>query len=506
MKTAIVYARVSSREQAEGFSIDAQIKACENKGKDENYNVLKIFKDEGFTGTNKDRPALNELIRYCRDNTVSVVIVHKVDRFARSIVDHSAIRAVLMKHGTNLISCTEQLGTAPHEIFLENIMASMAQYYSDNLKTEVKKGLLERFESGYHLSLAPYGYEMRNDSKVMKPAPLESEIVKKIFSLYVTGKYSFRAIADMLFKENMKTKKGKKFANSRIQDILKNVVYMGQVEYKAIGRKTQGLHEPIVSPTVFLLAREIMEERGNVKKIQKGTYEFLYKGFISCPTCEKEMYVAYSTGGSGKKHLYYCCRSSDHKTLNIKAKDVQKAFLKLLENLRISDEVMEIVDEFVGDRLKEQEKEAGKAVKECEKAVEKIESERINSYKDMKRGLLSEESLKRVLSDLDDQQTLAQVALNEEKIDYYDLLTQLHMLTNFGSQIDRYWEISSFETRREILSSMLTNAPTFVNNELTNVQISPLYKALRDISKETILYGRGDRTRTCDLAVPNGAF
>ena len=127
MKTAVIYARVSSREQAEGFSIDAQIKACKLKASQENYKVLEVFKDEGFTGTSRDRPALNSLIGYCKDNSVHAVVIHKLDRFARSIADHSAIRAMLMKHGTNLISCTEQLGTAPHEIFLEHIMASMPQ-------------------------------------------------------------------------------------------------------------------------------------------------------------------------------------------------------------------------------------------------------------------------------------------------------------------------------------------------------------------------------------------
>ncbi len=127
MKTSVIYARVSSREQAEGFSIDAQIKECKKKAVEENYSVLEVFKDEGCTGTNRNRPALNELLTYCKDNEINVVIIHKIDRFARSIVDHSALRAMLLQFGTNLVSCSEQLGTSPHEVFIENIMASMAQ-------------------------------------------------------------------------------------------------------------------------------------------------------------------------------------------------------------------------------------------------------------------------------------------------------------------------------------------------------------------------------------------
>lgn len=81
--------------------------------------------------------------------------------------------------------------------------------------------------------------------------------------------------------------------------------------------------------------------------------------------------------------------------------------------------------------------------------------------------------------------------LNEETIDYNDLLTQLRMLAKFGSRIDRYWEIATFDQRRDILGSMFTNVPTCENYELTNIEISPLYQALRDISENHVLHGRG---------------
>ncbi|HRN70084.1 MAG TPA: recombinase family protein [Candidatus Woesebacteria bacterium] len=172
--------------------------------------------------------------------------------------------------------------------------------------------------------------------------------------MYVTGKYSFQTISEKLYNElNFKTRQGKKFSKGRIQDILSNVAYMGQIEYKKIGKKNQGLHKPIVTPNIFLLAQDVMESRGNIRKAEKGKLDFLYKGFVACPECGKALYAAYSTGGSGKKHLYYCCRNRKHGAVNIKAKDIQKAFEKALESLQISDEVMEIVRKFVGRRLEE---------------------------------------------------------------------------------------------------------------------------------------------------------
>lgn len=494
MKTSVIYTRVSSREQAEGFSIEAQVKACQKKAKDDGYRVLKVFRDEGFTGTSSDRPALQELLNFCKHDTVHAVIIHKLDRFARSIVDHSALRAILLKYGTTLVSCTEQLGNAPHEVFLENIMASMAQYYSDNLKTEVRKGIVERFESGYHLSVAPYGYVTTKESKVMHIVPNEAETIRKIYSLYATGHYSFESIAELLYKKGYTTRQKRKFNKSRIQEILKNVIYEGLVEYKKIGKKVKGLHEPVVSTVIFNLAQQIMAERGNVLLKDKGKYNFLYKGFVSCPECGKTLYAAYSRGGSGKKHLYYCCRSKTHKSVNIKEADVQKAFDKKLEELQIVEGVMEIIDTNVKEVLEKKHRESSKNLNTNENALQDIKKERVDLYKRYRKGEVSEATYKEVESEIEDREAVAQVSVHEEMIDYYDLLSQLRMLSNFGSNISRYWEIANFDRRKEILCSMFTNAPVIKNGNLTNVEISPLYKAFKDFSNQLVLSGRGDST------------
>ncbi|MBN1968679.1 MAG: recombinase family protein [Candidatus Delongbacteria bacterium] len=495
MKTAVIYSRVSSREQAEGFSIDAQIKACKKKAIEERFKLLMVFKDEGYTGTSRDRPALKEMLTFCKEKKVDIVIVHKIDRFARSIVDHSAIRAVLLRNGTNLISCTEQLGTAPHEIFLENIMASMAQFYSDNLKTEVKKGIMERFESGYHLSTAPFGYTVKRGSKVMVQVPSETEVINKIFHLYCTGKYSFKTIAEILDKKyHYETRFGKPFARSRIQEILINPIYAGIVEYKKIGKKVKGLHKPIISISVFNLAQTIMQERGNIKQKEKGKYQFLFKGFVSCPECGKKLYAGYSQGGTGKKYLYYCCRNSNHKPVNIKESSIAGAFQKKMVELRFCDGVMKIVETYAKENLDIAEKQSKIRLANNKKELQKIQEQKADIYKDHKKGLIDESTLKKLESDLEDDEIVAQIAVNEEQIDYNDLLTQIRMFAKFGSQIDRYWEISPFDQRIHILSSMFLNAPTYKNGRLLNAEISPLYKAFKTFSDDAVRYGRGGRT------------
>lgn len=495
MKTAVVYARVSSREQAEGFSIDAQIKACKNKALDEGYKVLRVFKDEGFTGTNKNRPALRTMLDYCKDNSVNVVIIHKLDRFARSVVDHSAIRAVLMRYSTNLLSCSEQLGTAPHEVFLENIMASMAQYYSDNLKTEVRKGIVERFECGYHLSTPPFGYEVRTGSKVMQIIPEKATIIRKIFDTYNTRAYSYGEIAQKLYDDlGFKSSSGKPVSRSRIQEILRNIIYAGMVEYKKVNKKVEGLHEPIVSMDTYLLAEEIMNERGNVKKCAKHKYIYIYKGFIRCPECGRNLQAGYSRSHTGKKYLYYFCRNKEHGAVNIQERDINHAFQKELPKLRMDKKVMDVINFSFKTDLNDKEKLGKQMLLQRKKILNDIEEKRLALCERLENELITENIYKVRDSILENQFVQAQRNVNETSIDYNDVLTKVRMLTNFGAQIDRYWEIASFEHKVQIMAGLFLNPPRYKDLNLVDYEISPLYQAVSSVKANSVQLGRGGGT------------
>ena len=114
--------------------------------------------------------------------------------------------------------------------------------------------------------------------------------------------------------------------------------------------------------------------------------------------------------------------------------------------------------------------------------------------KRLDKGIISEETFKEREAELEGREVIAKLAVNEDTIDYNDIITQLRMLYNFGSQISRYWEIASFDQRREILADMFTNCPKIENGKLTNLEISPLYKAFSDLAEELVLLNRDGET------------
>ncbi|MGH3903837.1 MAG: recombinase family protein, partial [Pseudonocardiaceae bacterium] len=161
--TAFIYLRVSTREQArtgggdEGYSLPAQREACLEKARQLDATVLDTYIDAGESAKTTKRADLQRMLRDVKKHRPTYLIVHKIDRLARNREDDIAINLALKKAGTTLISCTENLNDSPSGRFLYNIMADMAQFYSDNLAQEVLKGMVSKAKDGGTPHKAPLG-------------------------------------------------------------------------------------------------------------------------------------------------------------------------------------------------------------------------------------------------------------------------------------------------------------------------------------------------------------
>src|SRR5216683_534649 len=114
----VIYCRVSSEEQVKGTSLESQEVSCREYARSHNIKVLKIFIERGESAKFADRTALLELIDFCRQNksTVEVLLVWKVDRFARNVTDHFSVKATLAKYGVQIVSVTEPIDTNARSI------------------------------------------------------------------------------------------------------------------------------------------------------------------------------------------------------------------------------------------------------------------------------------------------------------------------------------------------------------------------------------------------------
>ncbi len=159
--SAVIYLRVSTKEQAqrggeaEGFSIPAQREACLRKADALGVTVEHEFIDAGESARSAHRPDLQRMLRYLTEHPVSAVIVHKVDRLARNRADDVEINLAIQKAGARLVSVTENIDETPSGILMHGIMSSIAEFYSRNLATESRKGMLQKAKNGGTPGMAP---------------------------------------------------------------------------------------------------------------------------------------------------------------------------------------------------------------------------------------------------------------------------------------------------------------------------------------------------------------
>jgi DNA invertase Pin-like site-specific DNA recombinase len=264
-KFAISYLRVSSRGQAErgggddeGFSIPAQREANKRKAHAMGAIVGKEFVDRGASARSADRPELQKMLEYIKENKerVDYVIVHKVDRLARNRGDDIDINRVLADADVQLVSASESIDNTPSGMLLHGIMSSIAEFYSQNLATEVKKGLTQKVKSGGTANKAPIGYinirRMDSQGREERTVELDGErapLIRQAFSEYATGQWTVHNLAEHLALHGLTTRAtphipSRAINRSALNKILLNPYYKGVIVYKGV--EYEGKHPPLV--------------------------------------------------------------------------------------------------------------------------------------------------------------------------------------------------------------------------------------------------------------------
>ena len=217
MKIAL-YARVSSDRQDVDLSISAQLKALRDYASRNGFIVVKEYIDEAESGRSIDRPGFKQMIAAARQKNrpFDAILVGKLSRFARSREDSIVFKALLRKHGVQLVSITEPFEDTPTGRLLEAIIESLDEFYSANLGQEVLRGMRESASRGFYVaSRTPYGYrrvKVRDGNKErpkLATHPHQAPVVARIFREFLAGA-GLKDIARALNSEGVSAPRGKK--------------------------------------------------------------------------------------------------------------------------------------------------------------------------------------------------------------------------------------------------------------------------------------------------------
>ena len=345
---AVIFARVSSKDQEDGHSLDAQIQCCYEYAIKKNFKVIEQFKIvESSTATG--RPEFSKMVNFVKGQKDKIIVLcYCVDRLQRDFDEQYIELQQLIKLGKIEIhyaksEFVEHKDMDSSDKFRKNLDVLLANDYRNKISDNVKRSAKKKLADGTILGDSPLGYlnSKRMDKKKEKVDvyidPLRGSFVKKIFEDYATGMYSMDEIRLRLTEEGLRSKKECKVSKSQIEKILQNPFYYGYMKYNGILYKH--VHPALISKELYDECQLVRQGKRKTKS-KRTAKPFVLKGLLKCHHCgcgyspelKKEKYV-YMRPTKSKGDCSYCYHLSEEKIL-IQIEDVLKG-MKIPDNILI---------------------------------------------------------------------------------------------------------------------------------------------------------------------------
>ena len=229
---AVIYARYSTDNQREE-SIEGQLRECKDYADRNDMIIVKNYIDRALSAKTDNRPEFRQMIKDSASGNFDVVLVWKLDRFARNRYDSAHYKAILRKNGVRVISAKEAISDGPEGIILESMLEGYAEYYSAELSQKVTRGLTENaLKARYNGGTLPMGYMIDKD-KHYQINPETAPIVREIFTRYAEGETAVEII-NSLTARGIKSNFGVNFTKSSLHGMFKNRKYIGEYKYMDI--------------------------------------------------------------------------------------------------------------------------------------------------------------------------------------------------------------------------------------------------------------------------------
>lgn len=391
---AVAYIRVSSKEQAEkggeaeGFSIPAQREACKRKAVSLKAALIEQFVERGESAKTADRPELQRMLQFIAEHPVKYVIVHKVDRLARNRADDVAINLAIRQAGAELVSVSENIDQTPSGLLLHGIMASISEFYSRNLATEVIKGTTQKAKNGGTPGRALTGYlnvrriENGREVRTIEVDPERGPLITWAFDAYRTGDWTIRRLLAELTDRGLATaptrrSPGRPLAVSHLHKLLRHPYYMGLVRYRGV--LYPGKHEPLTTPETWNEVQRLLSAKDFAGEKDREHPHYL-KGSIYCGQCGSRLIVCHAKGRGGTYPYFICIgrqqKRSDCKQRAIRIEAAEAAIAAHYATVQLPEAEVARLRAYLGDELAKLRKDAERERMVQTRRLGQLESER----------------------------------------------------------------------------------------------------------------------------------
>ena len=333
-RTAVMYVRVSSKEQEQGFSIPAQRQLLNEYAQREGIHVVQEFEDVE-TAKRAGRSSFGEMVAFLREksSTCRILLVEKTDRLYRNIkdwvtIDELSIEVHFVKE--NVVLSEDSRSS---EKFMHGIKVLMAKNYIDNLGEEVRKGMIEKARQGHWPTVAPVGYQNNLATHRIEPDPERAPIIAKLFEWYASGEYSLKALTKKAAAVGLTNRTGgTPLVKAKIHQLLQNPIYHG--DFYWLGQLHQGLHKPIISRDLFARVQDVFAAANHSKHTKR---RHAFAGLVTCGRCG----CAFTAETKKGQYVYYHCTGHRGPCGNtyVREEELVRQFGEILKQVRIPAEL-----------------------------------------------------------------------------------------------------------------------------------------------------------------------
>ena len=474
-----IYARLSDKNSGkddDGAAIDNQIEVCrEYIAENTDLELVKVYMDNGWTGTNMNRPAFEELMDAVRKGEIRAIVVRDISRLARNYLETGIyLEKIFPRLGVRFISVKENLDTATAEDNGDTLLIKLQSLINDLYSKDISRKIhavykVQKEEKSFSWRCIPYGYMWNEEHTKIIPEEETAAVVKKIFEWRLEGK-GYCKIADMLNEMGVPTARARKKGEDRIwiaatvRDMVKNPAYIGN---RVWGRKRKELykgikiehtpesewivvendHEAIISKEVFERVQEMRQEgRANYRAALERNAEARsicvdkLKGKVFCGDCGNRLYyrvmIRNKDGLPVCKGGEYYCRAMNRRMQCIRHSISQKRLEKII--LSAIQTQMKIAVNYDG-RLKEFRKDpVGKNIEtgfknriiEAKRKLRSVQAKRQKLYESYADGMMNAE----------------EYALAKESYEVENEKANTN-LSNAISEYQNYWELFSSKNK-----------------------------------------------------------
>jgi len=538
VKTAAIYARVSSERQKEEQTIQSQTAALLEYAQCKGYIVPQewIFEDEGYSGSNLVRPGLERIRDLAAEGQLETILVHSPDRLSRKYAYQVLLLEEFSRYGAEVIFLKSVRGNTPEEQLLLQFQGMIAEYERAQIIERSRRGKRHKAQCGSVnvLSGAPYGYRYvkKTDSSCAYYEILEqeSEVVREIFRYYTQEGLSINAIARRLNNMDIPTRSGKcLWERSTVWGMLRNPAYKGlasfgkteQCDRQKVTRqlRQRGGYSPrcsssrqrpkeewiqipvpaVVSEETFVMAEELLERNKRLSK-RRTKEPTLLQGMLVCKECG---YALYRTSTRTSKHniYYYRCIGSDNYRhaggrvcscppvrQDYLDEVVWKQVVRLLENPDlIEKEINRRIEESAYSNVTERRKEAlKKELTRVQKGIDKL----LDAYQE---DIIPLAELRKRIPALRKRETAIKKELqgmHMRLIDHHRLLTLTENMENFLRRLRESAETLNVPERQKVVR-LVVKEVIVGSDEITIKHSIPIQGIERGSNTQSYLLRKG---------------